>query len=312
MANPLIWAASQIWSAGSAIARLTALSGVRESKKLPCRVISVGNIQVGGAGKTPLVAQIAREAHDRGLSVCILSRGYRGKWEQSGGVIRPSEPVKASDCGDECALLHIVAPEAFIGVGADRAKQFEKVIQAGASIDLVILDDGFQNWRIRKDLEIVALTSATSSKVLHRDWPSALDRADLLVWTKGQSAPEIEDSAAPLVKVRFALPHARAKSPVWLVAGVADGNSVLNAARTAGYHVKNAEFFGDHAQYTQAQVQSFMSRSAKDGVRIALTGKDWVKWRDLGVREEEVIILEPVVEFISGREHWVKALWGNE
>src|SRR5262249_46181792 len=153
--KPVMWAASSIWSSASWLARSAAHRGLLRSKKLDSRVISVGNLQVGGSGKTPIVGQLAREAAERKLSVCILSRGYRGGWEKSGGLIEPGlPPVDPVAAGDEPALLQMLAPEAWIGVGADRIKQFERARKHfGRGFDLVLLDDGFQHWKIKKDLE---------------------------------------------------------------------------------------------------------------------------------------------------------------
>ena len=89
------------------------------------RVISVGNLQVGGAGKTPLVALIAKEANTRGLSVCILTRGYRGEWEKDGGILFPKDLADPRLCGDEAALLREEVPEAWIAVGRNRVVQYE-------------------------------------------------------------------------------------------------------------------------------------------------------------------------------------------
>jgi len=106
---------SALWSTVNAGMRLAARRGWVGSRKLPARVLSVGNLQVGGAGKTPLVALIAQEAIARGQRVCILSRGYGGIWEANGGVIAPGkEPAHPALCGDEPALLHELAPEAWI------------------------------------------------------------------------------------------------------------------------------------------------------------------------------------------------------
>jgi tetraacyldisaccharide 4'-kinase len=123
---PLNFLASLLWSIGSWFARGTAKRVV-----LSARVISVGNIQVGGAGKTPLVAHLARQGIKRGLKVCILCRGYGGAWEADGGVLPPQDSRAArpdgQNCGDEAALLHDLVPQAWIGVGADRAASFNEV-----------------------------------------------------------------------------------------------------------------------------------------------------------------------------------------
>jgi tetraacyldisaccharide 4'-kinase len=85
-------ATSLVWSILTAISRALYALGLRKSVKLPVRVIAVGNFEVGGTGKTPIVAQIAREAIARGQHPVILTRGYGGRWEKTGGVLEPLQP----------------------------------------------------------------------------------------------------------------------------------------------------------------------------------------------------------------------------
>jgi tetraacyldisaccharide 4'-kinase len=311
------WLASCIWSSLSWVAREAAKRGWLKNARLPARVISVGNLQAGGAGKTPLVACIAREAQARGLKTAILCRGYGGEWERRGGVIAAKadggpEPV-AAECGDEAALLHDLAPHAVIGVGSDRVKQFER-IRALATVDLVILDDGFQHWRIQKDVEVVALTSATRRQTVFREWPKALMHAHLAVWTKGDTRPDT--AGMPFARVRYRLtapPIAGAE--YWLVTGVADGKSVRNLAEAAGYRITQHLSFRDHARYSEAWVEQSIRAADRAGARIAVTGKDWVKWRDmklseLGAWKSRVTVLEPELEWIEGKDEWNRVLWG--
>jgi tetraacyldisaccharide 4'-kinase len=315
--GPAVRGVSEIWSALSWGARKAAERGWLQSTRLPVRVVSVGNIQAGGAGKTPLVAQIAREAHERGLKACILCRGYGGEWEARGGLILPEAPAPlASECGDEAALLHDLAPHAVIGVGADRVRQFERAREEAGAPDLVILDDGFQHWKIRKDLEIVALTSAGRGQVPYRDWAGALGRAGLLVWTKGEARPKGLESG-PWARVRYRLPAPPASMSAagfWLVSGVADGRSVETLARASGYRIERHVSFPDHARYSEPMVQDLAEEAARAGVRIALTGKDWVKWRGMAgmsrLEGTRIAVLEPELEWVEGRERWNRVLWG--
>ncbi len=80
-----VWILSILWSSASELINLLLKVGVLKGVSLGCRVMSVGNIQAGGSGKTPLVIQIAKEAVAKGLKVCILSRGYKSEWERTGG-----------------------------------------------------------------------------------------------------------------------------------------------------------------------------------------------------------------------------------
>jgi tetraacyldisaccharide 4'-kinase len=298
---------SAAWSAASAAARELALAGVLPRERLDCRVVSVGNLQAGGAGKTPLVAEIARQGAARGKTVCILSRGYRGEWERSGGVLAPgAQAASAREAGDEPALLHELAPAAWIGVGADRAAQFRR-IRERARPDLVVLDDGLQHWRLHRDLEIVALTSAGRGERAFRDGPGALSRADLLVWTKGEERPAHADK--PLVRVRFRLRPVSGSPAIVLVTGVADARGVAESARAAGYRIVRHVEGPDHARYDATGARKLLDEAGRAGARVALTGKDWVKWRELGFAASELEILEPTLEFLEGEELWNRALW---
>jgi tetraacyldisaccharide 4'-kinase len=303
---------SRVWSTLNGIARESYRGGWATQTILDPRVISVGNIQAGGAGKTPLVSLVAREAVAQGYRVCILIRGYRGRWEQAGGVIEPgTRPARASDCGDEAALLHERVPEAWIGVGADRVAAFESVRERTADrFDLVILDDGFQHFAIRKDLEIVALTSARPGDRLFRDAPEVLRQAGLIVWTKGHEQPEFYGRPWCRVVYELPTPAARAAS-IWLVTGVGDSDQVRRTVEQAGYPVLRHVAYADHSPYSLAQARDLLESARAAGASVALTGKDWVKWMELGISRESVQVLEPELRFVQGREVWDQVVWGK-
>jgi tetraacyldisaccharide 4'-kinase len=275
-------------------------------------VISVGNIQAGGAGKTPITGYIAREAAARGLKVCILTRGYRGVWEKTarGGVISPGQTAVTSDCGDEAMLLRELAPDAWIGVGRDREAQFKQVTEL-SPIDLVILDDGFQNFWLHKDVELVAVTSARPGERIFRDFKSSLKKTDLVLWTKGDERPEV---AVPMIRIHFRLApsHSRpAGGALLFVSGLADGVEALRSVEAAGYIIQRHLFFPDHATYTRKQVDQILAQAESEGLSVAVTGKDWVKWRELGVSPTRVVVLEPeVVISDTDRGLWERVLWG--
>lgn len=309
MKSLTIGLASCLWSGLNGVRRFLHQKRILSQTELGCRVISVGNIQAGGAGKTPLVAQIAREAAERGLKCCILSRGYRGLWEASGGVLVPGGSALANQCGDEAALLHDLCPNSWIGVGRDRVAQYTAVVEkAGVKMDLVVLDDGFQNHKIQKDLEIVALTSVRPWQQLHREFSSALGAADLVIWTKGEKEPD----SPYQIKVRYSIvPPVDLQQAFHLVTGLADGDSAYRLALNTGYRVVEHLAFSDHYRYSFTQIQEWLKKAAQKQAKILLTGKDWVKWRDLGVTRDQVIVLEPKLEFVTGEALWRQSLWGG-
>lgn len=324
LAKFMTWMLSALWSGVNAGVRYAVKKGKLKPQRLDTRVISVGNIQAGGAGKTPIVARIAREALERGLKTAILCRGYGGLWERKGGVIAPgSEAPEAEICGDEAALLHDLVPGAWIGVGADRIRSYQQ-LREKTPLDLVILDDGFQHWKIQRDLDVIALTSHSRFDVLYRDWPRVLGRAGLLVWTKGGIRPPVD--GAGLVRMDFRIPSELAKregsGPYWLVTGVADSGHVRLGAERAGLQIEEHFRFKDHARYSAAEVRRILQTARKSGRRLVVTGKDWVKWREFlndssgaggpnggGLRPGEILVLEPEIEIVEGQEHWRSVLW---
>ncbi|MGE0615358.1 MAG: tetraacyldisaccharide 4'-kinase [Bacteriovoracia bacterium] len=311
--QPMAWAASFIWGTVNRLARRLHAWGFFSSEKLPSKVISVGNIQVGGAGKTPIVARIAKEAVARGKSVAILCRGYGSLWEAGGGVIEPGMADQESGrCGDEAALLHQLVPGAWIGVGANRHKQYLAISERlGKAPDVVVLDDGFQNFQIDKDIEVVAVTSLRPGERVFRDFRGALGQADLVVWTKGSQRPAV--FGRPWAKVGFRLPAGQGDA-VMLVTGLADGAFVKSQLDKLNWKVTKHWSFPDHARYDESTAKEILEQARAQGCRIALTGKDWVKWREFPSAKAQVnqfVVFEPELVFESGRENWDRVLWGK-
>lgn len=151
------------WSAlywlGLRVNRLMYALGLARVTRLPARVIAIGNLTTGGTGKTSAAALLAKAALGRGKRLAILSRGY-GRRESdtmarvvSGGEGESADPTAA---GDEPSLLATKVPGAAVLVGADRRQTGRHAIETMAA-DLLILDDGFQYWRLAKDKEIVLI-----------------------------------------------------------------------------------------------------------------------------------------------------------
>ena len=120
-------------------------------------VISVGNLTVGGTGKTTIVSWLVRELQDRGWHPAVVSRGYLGRAGRGPlYVSRGQGPLVASDVsGDEPFLLASRLPGAVVVAGSDRVLGSRAAIEAGA--DVVILDDGFQHMRLARDVDLVLL-----------------------------------------------------------------------------------------------------------------------------------------------------------
>lgn len=168
--------------------------GWRTPRRLPCRVISVGNLTVGGTGKTPLTMWLARWCLEQGWKVAILSRGYGG---QSGGeprVVSRWDGPDWSAVGDEPYLLAQELSTVPVVVGKDR---FQSGLYAWRQFgaDVLILDDGFQHYRLARDFDIVLIDAtnpfghgAVLPRGILREPLQALRRADAVVLTRVELA----------------------------------------------------------------------------------------------------------------------------
>ena len=167
-------------------------AGLLRSFRLPCPVISVGNLTVGGTGKTPMTLYLARWFMDRGKRVVILSRGYGGSLEGTIRIVADGSTILLSpgDAGDEPYLLANSLPGVMVVIGSDR-------YQAGClalerlNPDIFILDDGFQHLRLKRDLNLLLLdcekpfgNGRTLPAGILREPVSAIERADLVIFTR--------------------------------------------------------------------------------------------------------------------------------
>jgi len=158
-------------------------AGLRSVHRAPLPVISVGNLTVGGSEKTPLVMEILAFLERRGIRPALVSRGYKGSWEKTGGVL--SDGVRLfggwEEAGDEPRLIAQRFPQAGVYVGKHRSRSCLAASEAG--FDAVVLDDGFQHIRLARDLDIV-LHDPASRTPLRESLP-ALRRAGILLLKMG-------------------------------------------------------------------------------------------------------------------------------
>ncbi|MDU4961170.1 MAG: tetraacyldisaccharide 4'-kinase [Sporomusaceae bacterium] len=165
---------------------------VLQQHRLPCRVISLGNITVGGTGKTPTAQKLAAAIRDRGFKVAVLNRGYRSKWRGDVGVVSDGKNIymTAGEAGDEAYQLAKNLPGIPVLIGKNRILSGQYASEV-FQVDVVILDDGYQHWKLARDFDIVLIDAmnifgnnyllprGTLREPLHN-----LDRADAVLLTK--------------------------------------------------------------------------------------------------------------------------------
>jgi tetraacyldisaccharide 4'-kinase len=193
----LAWTASRAWTAG---ARSRRASDLRSQRRIDAPVISVGNLSMGGTGKTPCVLRVAELLEGRGKSPGILTRGYGRVSPDKILALAPGAVLPAERTGDEpqIFLRSGVAP---VGIAGDRYKA-GMLLRETFAVDTLILDDGFQHARLKRDMDIVlidALDPLAGGGVFPlgrlREPFSAIERADIVVITRARFsdlAPAIE------------------------------------------------------------------------------------------------------------------------
>jgi tetraacyldisaccharide 4'-kinase len=266
-------------------------------KHAPCPVVSVGNLTVGGTGKTPMVAYLARLATEMGKRPLIVSRGYGGT---SG---RPNE--EARELGGLCpGVPHVQAPVRHRAIAEWAARH---------PCDLAILDDGFQHRRLARDLDIVLVDSLQPFGYGHllprgllREPLSALRRADLAVITRAElvQPADVErlrrDLAAnlrPAAPVLVAehqptgllMADGSRRPADWLrgqdvAAACAIGNpdAFRLTLERIGARVRLFQSFRDHYPYSRGDIARLIDAALAARVKtLVTTGKDFVKWQPL-------------------------------
>jgi len=276
---------------------------ILKQRRLPCRVISVGNITVGGTGKTPLVIKIAQIYKQHKLKPVILTRGYMGRGIGHGG-----------EQSDEAAMMQKILEDIPVLTGADRIKNAENFLKNDQA-DVFILDDGFQHWRLARDLDIIAIDATNPFGNGHllprgilREPLKALLRADLLVLTKADLGEGHLDSirqrlaatgcAQPLIEtvhrpMRLTDLKSGESRELWTIAGQTvcalcslGAPAAFAATLTqSGAKIQKAFNFADHYVYNTPDIQGVLEYCRRNQVKILVTTqKDAVKLD--GLRDE--------------------------
>lgn len=274
----------------------------RKSVSLNHPVISIGNLTTGGTGKTPLIIKLAEDLLTLGISPGILTRGYRGigKKAVEQVILRGDRP--GDELSDEVALMARRLPTVAIGIGGNRIKS-ASAFEAIQKVDAFLLDDGFQHWPIRRDLDIVCLDCTDpwgGGRLLPwgrlREPISNLSRAQCVVLTRGELISK-EDLGKLKVKVGSLAPSAQmfccsfeTQFVDWdgrALEGLPKGGRfvALSAIGNPRAFEKAIEKWGpvtplryrDHHLYGLSDVERAAAMAAREGAIIVTTEKDFVK-----------------------------------
>jgi len=239
------------------------------------RVICVGNLTAGGSGKTPVALAIGALLRAKGKKVFFLTRGYGGS-EIGPAEVKPGD--SAGRVGDEALLLSQIAPTIVAG---DRARGAALAQSRGA--DVIVMDDGHQNFALAKDLSLVVVDGETGfgnrrmipAGPLRESVRQGLKRADAVI-VMGYGNPDLEGYQGPVLNARLA-PEGdflRGKR-IFAFAGIGRPEKFVATLKTTGALVMGTQFFDDHHPFGPAELASLRARA--DGAQLVTTEKDFVR-----------------------------------
>lgn len=303
-----------------------------KSFRVPCRVVSVGNVCAGGTGKTPFTIALAREMLARGMRPGISHRGYKGRFEREPHVISHGEgPLfDASTCGDEAFLLASSLPGIPVVAGATRSAAIMLLLSEHKDLDLVIIDDGFQHQKVHRDLDIVCFSASIGigngyviPAGLLREPLNVIKPWHLLVINHkhpGGDNQELMDNIRVFSKDIHHLgfevegwvdANGKAVEPILenpcaLISAIADPASFEALARSTGFNVAKHFRFPDHYHFGDKHAIRRVTREcARLQVRrLVCTSKDMTKLRDIPALQDMLLCMEAGLHPRAGGAFW--------
>ena len=320
-------------------------SHILRGHQLGCPVVSIGNLTVGGTGKTPVVEKLARDLSQKGRRVAILSRGYKSVRKK--GPLAQQSPVRvvseggailldSKNAGDEPFMLAKNLRGVAVVVDKDRVGCGRHAVEK-LGCDLLILDDGLQYLKLHRRFDIVLIDREAPfgneyllPRGTLREPPDHLRRATHILITKcdgsdlsdlharirlhNKTAPIIECRHRPLELQDLAsgktyplseLKGLRAAS----LSAIASPESFEQGLRRLGVDLELTQSFADHHRYSKREIDRFLKRCARRGISCVLTTeKDAVRMPRLFNQEIPIRYLRIEIEIVKGQEHWDRML----
>jgi tetraacyldisaccharide 4'-kinase len=255
-------------------------------RRLSRPVISVGNLAVGGRGKTPMVATIARELMAMGERPAILTRGYaRTRAEDGVVVVRDPDGLRAdvARAGDEPMMLARALRGASVLVSSDRYLSGRLAEHHfGASVH--VLDDGFQHLQLDRDVDIVMIGHDDVARPVTlpggrlREPLDTLVAADAIVLADDEVVVEATGIEAPVFRTRRTLANPVPRAAAFAVAGIAAPSRFFDALRGLGTTLVGTLAFRDHHRYSRKDVTRIVTEATSSRADVILTTeKDYVR-----------------------------------
>jgi len=310
---------------------------IPRTQQLPCMVISVGNITAGGTGKTPMTIHLAKMIERLGCHVAVISRGYKGRAERTGGVVCDGRSIlMAPDmAGDEPFMIAKALKTIPVVVGQNRFKAGMQAIKE-FKVDVVLLDDGFQHLRLDRDLNLVLLDYKDPFGNGHllprgslREPVGSLFRGDAFVLTRYDSfkdtainrsnrlppgKPVFISSHRPFVSYIFKggdigvesdFPELSVSNsgflkghPAVCFSGIARNDDFLHTVNNIGCKVIRFFSFPDHHRYSDRDINEIIDAAKQTKSKFILTTeKDFVRIQQKIVWPCDFVVIDVKIFF---------------
>jgi tetraacyldisaccharide 4'-kinase len=282
--------------------------GIFKSTPFDIPIISVGNLAVGGSGKTPMVEYLIRELQDE-FTIATLSRGYGRKTK---GFRWVETNHSFTETGDEPLQIKTKFEHIAVAVSEDRVAGVMRILAERPEINLILLDDAFQHRAIKPSIQLLL---SIYSKPFYKDWliPSGrlrepragAKRADAIIFTKCPDSFRQLNWADKVVfhsKISYQKPEIQ--GPVYGFSGLANNTPFENHLANS-YALMGFKDFSDHHSFTQNELGNLIK--AAKGATLVCTEKDWIKIKDLS--DSENVRHITIANKIEGKQDfliWIK------
>ncbi len=275
----LPYRASALWKKGT------------KGYRAKARVLCVGNLTVGGTGKTPIALALAEMLQERDMRVAFLTRGYGGS---AHGPLRVEAQHSAADVGDEALLLARSAPTIVARERAEGAKLADSI---GA--DIIVMDDGYQNMSLQKDMSLLVIDAEQGfgnghlvpAGPLREPIASGLARADGVIWI-GDKATSFSGFTGPQFHAVLAAPENEiAGRRVVAFAGIGRPQKFFDTLKNMDAEICGTEHFADHHAFSASELKHLRAKALTRRALLVTTEKDFVR---LPEKEREGIVAVPV------------------
>ncbi len=340
-AATLLWGASKLYGGLMQVRRKLYEKQVLPSYLLPCPVVSIGNLSLGGTGKTPMVIHLARMISGMGHRVAIISRGYKGSAQNKGAVVCDGSTLRCdiAQSGDEPYLIAQLLGDIPVVVGKDRYRAGKRACKISHP-EVILLDDAFQHLRLKRDLNLLLMDAGAplgNSFVIPRgrlrEPAGAIGAADAVVFTRSESIQSsslkavtgqypglpvfrsvhrtvirgMADAGDPLPSLSHLQvgPAGLEDLKMFGFSGLADNPAFLDTIRRQRAQLVGERGYADHHDYSDREIDQIGQAAGLAGADyLVTTDKDYVRIAGKARFPKPVIVLGVEIEFPDDDSAW--------